>query len=51
MGLRLFPGNTLEVAALASKMGSFQWKVVEYKEQSGFAFAILNGKSIAPVVK
>ena len=38
LGLRLFPGSA---AALPSKMGSFQWKFVEYKEQNGFVFAIL----------
>src|SRR5258708_33726367 len=39
MGLRSFPGSAIEAALLSgmgSKMGSFQWKCVEYKEQNGF---------------
>jgi len=41
MRLCLFPGSAVEVAAVASKMGSFHWKFVEYKEQNGFVIAIL----------
>jgi hypothetical protein len=41
VGLRLFPGSAIEAAlpsGMGSKMGSFQWKFVEYKGQNGFVF-------------
>ncbi len=34
-------GSAVEVAAMASKMGSFSWKFVEYKGQNGFVVAFL----------
>jgi len=34
----LFPGSADEAAALPSKMGSFPWTFVEYKEHNGFVF-------------
>ena len=37
---RVCPASAVEVAALASKMGSFPWKCVEYKEQNGFVFVL-----------
>jgi hypothetical protein len=39
MGLGIFPGSAVEVAALPSEMGSmgsFQWKFVEYKTKMAF---------------
>ena len=44
VGLRLFPGSAVEAAlpsGMGSKMGSFQWTFVEYKEPNGFVLAIL----------
>ncbi|SRR5260221_92210 len=41
MGLRSFPGSAIEAAlpsGMGSKMGSFQWKCVEYKGQDGFVY-------------
>ena len=39
MGLHSFPGSAIKAAlpsGMSSKMGSFQWKFVEYKGQNGF---------------
>jgi hypothetical protein len=46
-GLRLFPGSAIETALLSGmgfKMGSFQWKCVENKEQNGFAIVNFFGR-------
>ena len=48
MGLRSFPGSVIEAAlpsGMGSKMGSFQWKFVEYKEQNGFVIVNFSRRS------